>query len=260
MPTLGQALHALAKSDAGFSIESPDGWTTGRTVYGGMTAALAAKAAELQFPDLPPLRSAQFTFVGPASGDLNFRVDLLRQGSSSSVVSVDCLAQGNLASRSIFTFGAGRESAVSHDHVQMPEAKPLEMCEPFMAKPPAAGFFQYFEHRLAGGARPFTADALPETLVWVRLLDSAGTDSQSALLAIADAVPPAAMIVFPSPGSISTMTWGMDFTQPLEITEWLLVHSKSEKANEGYSQQVMTVWNQLGERVGVARQTVAVFV
>lgn len=260
MPTLGQALHALTKSDTGFSIQAPEGWTTGRTVYGGMTAALAAKAAELQFPKLPPLRSAQFTFVGPASGELTFRVEMLRQGSSSSVISVDGLAQESLASRSIFTFGAARESAVSHDYAPIPEAKPLDACEPFMAKPPAAGFFQHFEHRLAGGARPFTTGALPETLVWVRLLDSAGTDSQSALLAIADAVPPAAMIVFPSPGSISTMTWGMDISQPLEVTEWLLVHSRSEKANEGYSQQVMTVWNQRGERVGVARQTVAVFV
>ncbi|MGD9799873.1 MAG: acyl-CoA thioesterase domain-containing protein, partial [Parvularculaceae bacterium] len=47
-----------------------DNWLQGRTVYGGMTAALCLEAAQRAVPGLPPLRSAQVSFIGPAEGDL----------------------------------------------------------------------------------------------------------------------------------------------------------------------------------------------
>jgi acyl-CoA thioesterase len=260
MPGLGTALAAVARDGDHFATIAPEGWTTGRTVYGGMTAALAARAVSLEIPGLPPLRSAQFVFIGPAAGELQLRVDLLRQGSSSVVVSVDCHAEGKLASRSLVTYGADRESVIRHKDAPMPEVPAPALCEPFMANAPAAGFFQYFDHRLAGGARPFTPNAAPTSLVWIRLLDTKDVDPLSALLTIADAVPPAAMVTFPDRGPISTMTWSIDVVQPVETTEWLLVQSTSEIAASGYSQQAMNVWNANGDRLAACRQTVALFV
>ncbi|MEK7264701.1 MAG: acyl-CoA thioesterase domain-containing protein, partial [Pseudomonadota bacterium] len=61
---------------AGFSFDGAlkgrvaENWLQGRTIYGGMTAALCLEGALRTFPDLPPLRSAQISFVGPAEGEV----------------------------------------------------------------------------------------------------------------------------------------------------------------------------------------------
>ncbi len=261
MAALREVLEAVGESGGGYEVEVPEGWTTGRTVYGGMTAVLCAHAASLRFPQLPPLRSAQFSFIGPASGTLSMSPEMLREGSSSAVVGVDYRANGRLAARAVFTYGATRESQVHHDIVSAPVAKPVEECTLFMGGDgPSPGFGQFFEHRNAGGASLRGGSSTPEFLVWLRLLDPEGIDPVVALLALADAVPPAAIAVFPSPGPISTMSWHVDFRQPLKVSDWVLVRVTSEHAAAGYSQQSMDIWTDAGERLAMGRQTVAIFV
>lgn len=261
MPTLGEALDGLSLQDGEYITAAPEGWTTGRTVYGGMTAALGACAAGLAFPGLPPLRSAQFTFIRPASDMLRFRATLLRAGRSATVVGVDCFADEEIASRATFTYGTARDSAVQHDLTVMPETPAPEACGPFrIGDAPPQGFGQYFDTRLALGERILSGGTHPEYACWTRLLDGAGADPVSRLLVVADSLPPAAMIVFPNPGMISTMSWSIDLAGAAPEDEWLLLHSKSELAADGYSQQVMEAWTPTGKRAAVSHQTVAIFV
>ena len=49
------------------TVSVPDSWRQGRAMFGGLAAALCVQAAIEEIPDLPPLRSAQFLFVGPAT-------------------------------------------------------------------------------------------------------------------------------------------------------------------------------------------------
>ena len=71
-PTLADVIASLEPQDLTFTLDAPPSWSQGRTLYGGMTAALAWAAAGRAFPDLPPLRSVQAAFVGPAAGRLAF--------------------------------------------------------------------------------------------------------------------------------------------------------------------------------------------
>ena len=63
-----QMLAAVETRDDRLHIDIPADWAQGRTAYGGLTAALCVEAAALVSSDLPPLRSAQFAFIGPAAG------------------------------------------------------------------------------------------------------------------------------------------------------------------------------------------------
>jgi acyl-CoA thioesterase len=257
MPSLREVLAQVTQDNGAFTTEAPEGWTQGRTVYGGMNAALCAHAAAVSYPQLPPLRSAHISFIAPAFGSLRYVPQLLREGRTAAVVSVDCFADGKLACRASFTYGAERESKVIHDRVPLPEVPGWQDCEP--PEPPRReGFFQYFENRPVS-MKLFTPGEPPEMVTWMRLRDAAGVDPTIALLAIADSLPPAALVAFPEPAPISTMTWSIDLRQPLETPGWLLIRSSSEHAASGYSQQSTTIWTADGIRIATSGQTVAIF-
>jgi acyl-CoA thioesterase len=262
MSSLRQTVESLVQERDDFVIEAPDQWAQGRTLYGGMTAALSYSAIKRALGDLGLLRSAQFTFVGPASGRLRLRSNLLRRGRFSAIVNADCWNEEGMAARSIFVFGDARESQVAHDFTPKVDVPPPESCEPFhKTTKPLKGFLSKFEFRLASGARLFEPNERPEFAIWARFRDIDGCDPVTALLALADALPCAAMVSFPKPAAVSTMTWSVDLHQPLVGSDgWHLLWSVSESTAEGYSLQDMRVYDQDGAPLASGRQVVAIFI
>lgn len=261
MPNLASVLGSLSEDDGAYFTEAPQGWAQGRALFGGIVAALCAQTARLSVADLPPLRSAQVTFAGPAQGRLGFRADLLRRGRTTTVVSVDCTGDDKFAARSVFTYGAARESRVHHDLTECPAVSAPQDCKLFFPQgntPP--GFFPNFEMRLAEGARPLSGANMPQFTVWVRHAEEGGVDPTIALVALADSLPPAAMVQFPAMAPISTMSWSIDFFQPIRSRGWHLLRSTSEQAADGYSLQSMSLWDAEGKRIAAGRQAVALFV
>jgi acyl-CoA thioesterase len=262
MATLREALAAITRHGDEYRSATPEGWTQGRTLYGGMTVAMSAQVAALFAEGLPPLRSLQFTFVAPATGDLVFRPRLLRRGRSAALVAVEGFGDGQLAALGVFSYGAPRESAVRHSAPYGRDLPAPEDCEAFLpARPGAPGFFQNFETRFVAGARPFSSEqAPPEFDVWIRHRDDEGVDPTVALLALADGLPPAAMTRFPAPAPLSTMTWAVDLMSAAPGRGWFLSRSAAEASADGYSQQAMDIFDRTGARVAAGRQTVAIFV
>ena len=82
------------------------------------------------------------------------------------------------------------------------------------------------------------------------------------LLAIGDALPPAAMALFAKPGPISSMTWHLNLLTPEPVTTegWWLSRSTADLARHGSSSQLMQVWNAGREPVISGMQSVAIFV
>ena len=68
-----------------------DNWMQGRTMYGGLSAALCLEAAirhgNKDGEDLAPLRSAMISFIGPAGAEFTTGAQTLRRGRS--VVAVE---------------------------------------------------------------------------------------------------------------------------------------------------------------------------
>ena len=260
MQTLGDMLAAFVPGEASHALETPPNWMQGRTLLGGVTAALLVHAARRSFTDLPPLRSAQFNFVGPATDRLTFTPELLRRGRNSAALSVDCSNGNGVAARALLTFSAARDSRVRHDEVPAPKVPAPEACEYF--RPPAfkrpSGFPDNFELRKVGGARPLEGGT-PEIFVWSRLVDDTDVDAELLMLMLGDGIPPAAMVQYPERRPVSTMTWTVDYFQPVEARGWHLLRSLSEQAADGYSLQGTDIWDARGRRVATARQVVALF-
>jgi len=262
MTDFSDLLNGLRRNGDGWAVEVSDDWLQGRTVYGGLAAALCAEAAQRHFADLPPLRSAQISFVGPATGALAIRPSELRKGKSTLFAGVDLHGEAGLATRATFCFGAGRASTVRLAANPMSGIDKPDSCPNFFDNaPPQLHFLQHIEGRHAGGARPFSGAAHPMMMLWLRHRDAALTPSLVSLLALADAPPPAVIATLTQPGVISTMTWSIDLLTDTIATDdrWWLIRTEADAAADGYSSQVMTVWNAAGQPVMASRQNVAVF-
>lgn len=253
-------MASMAKHDESCSVTATEDWLQGRTIYGGLAAAFCLEAVSRQFGELPPLRSAQFSFVGPASGTVTIRPEILRKGKSTVFAGVDLSGDAGLATRATLCYGAARESELALNEVGSPNVEAPDKYPVFFREMPGLNFVQHFDSHLAAGNFPFSGKE-PTLTLWLRHRDPAAPVSTVALVALADAPPPASIVRFKKFARISTMTWSMDFlTDRLETEDgWWLVRTTAETAENGYSSQAMTIWNSARKPMMVARQNVAVF-
>lgn len=244
--------------DGGFAATIPDAWMQGRTSYGGFSAALALEAARGLAPDLPPLRSAQVSFVGPLAGEVEVRARLLRRGKNASWISAEVTSGAGVGLTATFVFMGPVEQSALHLH-DVPTPPGLIAPEPAVALPERAGpsFAPNFDRRFA---LPQSEDRRPEICWWVRPKDAAGLDPMVQLLLCADMLPPAVMPLT-GPVPISSMTWLVNLLTPLPITRdgWWLLRSTGNYAEKGCSSQDMALWNADGVAIAVGMQSIALF-
>jgi acyl-CoA thioesterase len=262
MTTFTELMANITRSVDGWIVSVSDDWLQGRTVYGGLAAALCMQTALNEFDDLPPLRSAQFAFIGPVAGQLRLRAQVLRKGKSTIFAGVDLIGEAGFATRATFCFAAARESAFTHSVTRSPEAKAPDICPDFFHNaPPTVRFLQHIEGRHIGGSLPFSGSEDPLMVLWLRHREPGIAPSVVSLLALADAAPPAASARSKTPLLISTMTWSIDMLTDSITTDegWWLIHNVAEQISDGYSSQAMSVWNARGQPIMASRQNAAVF-
>lgn len=232
----------------------------GRTTYGGLSAAICFETAARSFPDLPPLRSAMVSFIGPAGGAVEGKATLLRQGKSVSFVEADVIGEKGLATRTVFAFGVPRASAFDAIYTPTPSAPSPDVLDPYMGDGMGPSFANHFDTRLVSGGRPLSGSKEHDHFIWVRHKDSTA-HGLAALLALADMPPPAVMPMFTEFSPISSMTWMINILNDAPETEdgWWLLESRAENASNGYSSQDMLIWSSSGELVVAGRQSIAIF-
>jgi acyl-CoA thioesterase len=257
--SLAAMLTGAARRADGLSATIPDNWLQGRTAYGGVSTALALTAARGLADDLPPLRSAQIGFVGPLDGTVSASATILRRGRSASFVDAQVDGQdGKLGLRATLLFAADRESAMDHQDAPPPANLPAPEAAPEMPmRPGIPAFFHNFEYR---SIKPETRSAA-DLLMWVRFREPEGLDPITELVALADALPPAAIRLTREPKPVSSMTWLLNVLTPAPVTRdhWWLLRSTAEHVRDGFSSQSMAIWNRDGEPIVRGMQSVAVF-
>ncbi len=255
-------MAGMTRAGDGWTVSVSDDWLQGRTVYGGMSAALCMQAALNEFGAVPPLRSAQVAYIGPAAGQLQLKASVLRKGKSTLFANVDLIGEAGLATRAMFCFGAARESASQHVALATPELKDPESCPNFFRHAPAAlSFVQHMDGRFVSGALPFSGSDDAQMTLWLRHRETGIPPSLVALLALADAPPPAATGRAKGPAPLSTMTWAIDMLTDEVTTDdgWWLIRNVADQIAAGYSSQAMTLWNRQGKPIMAGRQNIAVF-
>jgi len=255
-------LASAARDDAGaLSYAIPETWMQGRTVYGGVTAALSLHTARLSTGESRALRSAMINFVGPASGDLRIEAELLRRGRNVSAVRTRASSAGAASADCVFTFADQRASALDlQQGLACPAPRPpADFTAPAMPEG-VPRFMRQFELSLAEGGWPFTGGA-PEQTIWVRFADPDTRRHPLGLIALADTLAPAVAGALSEPAPLSSMTWMIDMLvdDPQTDDGWWLLQSKADHARGGFSTQDMTIWNAQGDPVAKGRQMVAVF-
>lgn len=260
MASFEEVITAMAARGDGWAVAPSDDWLQGRTLYGGLSAALALRACELAVPDLPPLRSGQIAYIGPAAGEVLLQPRLIRQGKSVSFMSCDLVSGGAVALRALFAFGGPRESRYAADAPPPPVWRRPEDCPRLWPEGMGPAFAGHLNQRLAGPLRPFSGADSGDLLVWVRH-DAPVTPGQAAVVAMGDALPPASFTRFDGMAMISTMTWSFDLFDPghADGSGWMLLHSKDDGVGEGYAGQDMGMWDEAGRPLMRGRQSVAIF-
>ena len=263
MTSFSALLGAIGAPSSTYHVDIPEDWQQGRTTFGGLTAALCLAAVERTWTDLPPLRSAQFTFVGPAGGAVEMTPRLLRRGKSSVFAAVELSAGGGLATHAMLSFNASRESPHSYRARTTPKAPAPGTTEPFFrsGKPK---FTQHFEGFVAGGQRLVSGAETPELVAWVRHRDANAMASLPGLIALSDTLPVAAYTMLTAPVPASSITWSVEMVDAAAALRapgdaWYLLRSAGEDVRDGYSVQDMALWAQDGALILLARQTVAIF-
>jgi acyl-CoA thioesterase len=254
---LAELLATAKPVDGGMAVTIPPAWAQGRTTYGGLSSALALHAAQRCAPDLPPLASAQVSFIGPLAGTVRVAATMLRRGRNTAFVQSDITGDAGLGYRATFVFMGPRDSSIdlaeTPRHDQPPPAPDAKLYTG-----PADFFTGQFE--FLDVKAPDLGPA--ELLRWARLRERDGLDPMIELIAIADSLPPAAFkLLGGRMVPVSSLTWTINLLTPTPITDdgWWLLHTRSDHARHGGSSQAMAVCNATGERVAEGMQSVALF-
>ena len=256
--SLPDILATATRGPDGLRAQVPPTWLQGRTSYGGLSAALALETARGLVPDAPPLRSAQISFVGPLSGEVSVTAEILRQGRNATFVEARVRGEAGVGMTATFVFMGPMDSQLNLAEHPMPSVPAPEE---------ASGgqhlhdnfFFNNFNWRFGLPKRETPAADVNR---WVQLKERAGLDPITEVVAVADALPPAAMPLMTGGfGPVSSMTWLVNMLTPAPATRdgWWFLRSESNYARAGCSSQMMSVWNADGMPIATGMQSVALF-
>ncbi|MDD0977428.1 acyl-CoA thioesterase [Pseudomonas fontis] len=260
-----QLLTAVRQTPQAVTI--PADWAQGRACFGGLMAALLYEAMHAKVSPERPVRSLAITFVGPAEPlvPISFEVEILREGKAVSSLLGRAVQNGQVVTLIQGSFGAGRSSVVEVAALPALEIKPFAESGPELPyiKGVTPEFVKHLSMRWAVGGLPFSGKPERRMGGWVRLRDAAEEPvTEAHLLALVDAWPPALLPHLKSPAAASTLTWTIEFIQPvasLTTLDACRYVAEIEHARDGYGHVAASMWNAHGELLAISRQTVTVF-
>jgi acyl-coenzyme A thioesterase PaaI-like protein len=256
---LSQLLAQAEGQRGALAVTVPEDWMQGRSVFGGLQAALALRAMRGLVPEAP-LRTLQVTFVAPTSGTLNVRAEVLRAGKNATHVEAR-IGDGDATQALVVgVFGTARSSAVA----RLPRALAIDASKPPLYERGFGGgpsFTSHFQVRWHRGERPFSGAGASTQILDVAL-DDDGPMSEAQLLTIADFMPPIAFSLLSAPVAGSTLTWMLELLidrVDLLPTSGLRIEAEMIAARDGYTNQAVRLFGPAGEPVALSHQTMLVF-
>jgi len=256
-----EILDSMESDGGGHTATVPDSWLQGRSVYGGLQAALAVRAMRGHAPDEFALRVLQTTFVAPVPpGRVRVESRLLRAGKSAAHVEARLLLGAETAALAVGVFGAKRASRIAvaperpsvdapgaFDFRYVPDVSPM--------------FTQHFAIRWLKGGLPFTATNTAEAFAELRM-PGEGTATVEHVIALADVMPPVAFSYLDARARGSSATWTLEMLTdavPALGAGAFRADATLVAARDGYTSQSVLMWGPGGEPVALSRQSMFVF-
>lgn len=264
MPTPFSALLARTVIDGvSATLDVPEDWLQGRSVFGGLQAVIAVQALRTIVDPRIPLRALQMAFIAPVpQGPVRAEARLLRSGKN--VTHAEALlrgAGGDVLASVIGVFGAARDSQVrrSPERPLIPPGGPARTMRWLPGLTP--NFTQHFQASWSRGGLPFTGDPTPQHVVQLDLHDD-GPVTELTLIAIADFIPPVALALLTQVAPGSSLTWLLELVSH-RFADWSTrgwrVDAELEAAADGYTSQATRIWAPDGQLAALSRQSMVVF-
>ena len=258
---LTQLLEAITYSENSATVEVTEDWLQGRSMFGGLQAALGVRAMRQAIPEDLPLKTLQTTFISPVpSGKVTATASILRTGKNATHVEARIVDGEQTLALFVGVFGRSRDSAIGREIPQPIIDNPTNTLFEFL-KGVTPNFTQHFTAKWLKGGLPFTSSQLPESVTEISINEDALT-SESHFLAIADFIPPVALSLLTVPSAGSSLTWMLEFLcddyqrQPLQ--KWR-VDAEMTAASGGYTSQTATIYAPDGSAVALSRQSMVIF-
>jgi acyl-CoA thioesterase len=266
---IDEIIQALADSEDQ-TVIIPDNWAQGRTVYGGLTAALIYhRMQHLVAHDKPhesrPIRYFNLSFIGPLMVEqpLSIEVELIRAGRSASQL-IAYVKQGDKTCViAQACFGIDRESKINITNKiqhEMPKPKKANFIPQIPKIVPR--FLRHIDINMQEGRLPFMRGKKDHLHGWMRFNKSPKHFNDAHIIALIDAWPCTILQQLKRPVPASTMNWNIEFPQIATSTQpdqWLAYQSSTAHVSEGYVYCDAHIWNEAGDLLALSRQTVGVF-
>lgn len=261
LTTLSRLMASARLSPGVAEADVGDDWLQGRSVFGGLQAAIGLAAMRTCLDVAVPLRTLQMAFVAPVpAGTVRAEAKVLRSGKSATQVEARLIDGGQTLASMIAVFGLARESIVAHAPQRPPVEAGRAIRFPYIeGKVPA--FTQHFAAQWLQGSLPYSGGTSRRTVVELELRDE-GPVGEAQILALADFIPPVALSLLPQPAPGSSLTWMLELFGhghvSMPLAGWR-VASEMVAAEDGYTSQSNRLWGPDGSLVALSRQSMVVF-
>ena len=246
-------------------LHVPADWMQGRTVYGGLIAALALKSMRAHVSPERKIRSLFISFIGPLDAEpFHIRTRPLRSGGSVTTVESRVIQNATICCTLMASFGADRDSQIRIPPVHRPNMPdPSRAFELPYIDGLTPAFTRHFDYRWAMGEFPFSGKGGLEIGGWINFREQTDCFTEEWLVALADAWPTPVLSQLTKPAAASTMTWSLGFIH-LDRTicsenDWWAYHSFVDSAEKGYVHERNTLWDPEGHLAVFSLQTNTVF-
>jgi acyl-CoA thioesterase II len=246
-------------------ITIPKDWSQGRTVFGGLSAAMLYSAAKEYVEEDRLLRSMNTSFVGPLLFDVPFQIsiEIVREGKNVSQILARAIQNHKNCVLSQMCFAKARQSktAVKNDEQHAMAIPKKANYIPNIPKV-TPRFLRHYQLSIDSGGLPFTGKKSSHYYGWMRFKKPPQSVNEAHIISMIDAWPLTLIQQLRWPAPASTINWNLDFIYPhraLAPTDWFAYKVDTRQAADGYGHTEATIWDIHGQVIALSRQTTAVF-
>jgi acyl-CoA thioesterase len=264
MQSLAQILASFERRNDGYRISAGADWLQGRTLFGGLVAALANHAMRQKLPEDRPLRALQVVYIGPnGAGDVEFVPSVQREGKAVTLASCTARSAGEVSMTATAMYAAPRESILNFRPVPAIVVVQPDQLVDVSASSGMPGFTQHYHQRWARGAPLFSRATDSSMSVFVRYRNEPiARTTETHALALMDAIPSPALALLDKASPASTLSWTLEILDhqfSFGIDDWWRLDAHVDAAADGYVVHTSHVINPAGRVAAISRQVVVVY-
>lgn len=246
--------------DDGWRMTLPEGWMQGRSVYGGLTAAVTVALGARQVDASRRLRTMNVQLLRPvAPTETHGVARVLREGKGTAFVEVRLSQAGEEIAVAQLTFVRPREGSLA---LPSPERPTIDGPDGLIDLPHIPNvtpeFVQHAHMRWADGRAPFTGTTERYFDGWCGFRVPAG-DAEG-LIALLDVWPSPTLSMMKKPTFASTVTWTAHVLDiPASLDELLQFRYRAVAAQDGFHTVAGHLWGPDGRLLAWTEQLVALY-